>query len=415
MRDQLRPGVHRIPGASVPPGWRAVQLCEVSTNIAGGRLGLTKQSHYRPSGTPAFSAAGQDGFVERKEFRGTDGVVLSAIGANCGRCFLAGGDWTTLANTQAIVPRVDLDARYLFYRINREDYWPRSGSAQPFIKPSSIGKCWLLLPPLPEQRRIAEILDTLDEAIRKTEQVIAKLQQMKQGLLHDLLTRGIDDNGELRDPVRHPEQFEDSALGRIPKGWEVHAGISLFTLHSGTTPSILREDAGGRALYLKVDDFNHPDNQYGLFVAKLTFDPRPGATGIFSPGALVFPKRGAAIFQNRVQVLRRAATIDPNLMVLQPHGVLGDFLCQYLRFFNLSNICDNSGLPQINNKHLYPLRFAIPPADEQERSMSSLRALEARTEAEHANLAKLRTLKHGLMDDLLTGRVRVKVPKEDAV
>ena len=53
--------------------------------------------------------------------------------------------------------------------------------------------------------------------IRHTEQVIAKLQQMKQGLLHDLLTRGIDDNGELRDPVRHPEQFKDSPLGRIPK------------------------------------------------------------------------------------------------------------------------------------------------------------------------------------------------------
>ena len=48
------------------------------------------------------------------------------------------------------------------------------------------------LPPLPEQRRIAEILDTVDEAIRKTEQLIAKLKQVKQGLLHDLLTRGID-------------------------------------------------------------------------------------------------------------------------------------------------------------------------------------------------------------------------------
>ena len=44
---------------------------------------------------------------------------------------------------------------------------------------------------------------------------------MKQGLLHDLLTRGIDDNGELRDPDRHPEQFKDSPLGRIPREWEV--------------------------------------------------------------------------------------------------------------------------------------------------------------------------------------------------
>ena len=73
----------------------------------------------------------------------------------------------------------------------------------------------LCVPSLPEQRRIAEILDTLDEAIRRTEQIIAKLKQIKQGLLHDLLTRGIDENGELRDPERHPEQFKDSPLGRF--------------------------------------------------------------------------------------------------------------------------------------------------------------------------------------------------------
>ncbi len=89
------------------------------------------------------------------------------------------------------------------------------------ISSSTLREFAVPLPPLPEQRRIAEILDTLDEAIRKTEQVIAKLQQMKQGLLHDLLTRGIDENGELRDPERHPEQFKDSPLGRIPREWEV--------------------------------------------------------------------------------------------------------------------------------------------------------------------------------------------------
>ena len=72
---------------------------------------------------------------------------------------------------------------------------------------------------LDEQRRVAEILDTLDEAIRRTEQIIAKLKQIKQGLLHDLLTRGIDENGQLRDPERHPDQFKDSPLGRIPSEW----------------------------------------------------------------------------------------------------------------------------------------------------------------------------------------------------
>jgi type I restriction enzyme S subunit len=235
---------------------------------------------------------------------------------------------------------------------------------------------------------------------------------MKQGLLHDLLTRGIDENGELRDPERHPERFKDSPLGRIPTEWEVVLGERLFSLHSGTAPAELREDGGGAALYLKVDDFNHPANQYGLNVAELTFGPRPGGSGVFSPGAIVFPKRGAAIFQNRVQILLRPVTVDPNLMVLHPLNVDAQFLQNYLIHFNLSNICDNSGLPQINNKHIYPLLFAVPDISEQRRVIASLDSLAARLRQEKVESMKLRTLKHGLMDDLLTGRVRVPIPEE---
>jgi hypothetical protein len=92
------------------------------------------------------------------------------------------------------------------------------------------------VPPLSEQRQIAAILDTIDDAIRKTEQIIAKLKQVKQGLLHNLLTRGIDDNGELRDPERHPEQFKDSVLGRIPKCWETRKLGELSNVVRGSTP-----------------------------------------------------------------------------------------------------------------------------------------------------------------------------------
>jgi len=85
------------------------------------------------------------------------------------------------------------------------------------LSAKDIEKIELPFFPVNDQRRIAEILDTLDETIQKTEQLIAKLKQIKQGLLHDLLTRGIDENGQLRDPIAHPEQFKDSVLGRIPK------------------------------------------------------------------------------------------------------------------------------------------------------------------------------------------------------
>lgn len=57
-----------------------------------------------------------------------------------------------------------------------------------------------------EQRTIVEILDSLDEMIAHTESLIQKLKQIKAGLLHDLLTRGLDENGELRDAIAHPEK-----------------------------------------------------------------------------------------------------------------------------------------------------------------------------------------------------------------
>jgi type I restriction enzyme S subunit len=115
----------------------------------------------------------------------------------------------------------------------------------------------IYVPPLPEQHRIAEILDTLDEAIRKTGQVIANLQQMKQGLLHDLLTRGIDENGELRDPERHPELFKDSLLGRIPRGWETMCAAQLMQPGRKVTYGIVQPGhfSPGGALLVRGQDY----------------------------------------------------------------------------------------------------------------------------------------------------------------
>ena len=204
----------------VPNGWRHNQLGKVCDICGGGRLGLTKEKHYRSSGVLAFSAAGPDGFVEETEYQDQAGVVLSAIGANCGRCFFASGDWTTLANVQAIIPHSDVDAKFLYYVINRDGYWERSGSAQPFIKPSTIRSSWVVYPSnVPEQTKIAEILSRVDQAIEQTEALIAKQQCIKTGLVQDLLTRGIDKHGNLRSEQTH--QFKDSPLGRIPVEWEV--------------------------------------------------------------------------------------------------------------------------------------------------------------------------------------------------
>ena len=100
---KLGPGHQPITEVDLPIGWVASRIGDACSTVQGGRLGLTKGDNYRSSGFPAYSAAGQDGFVEVPEFA-QEGVVLSVIGANCGRCFYANGQWTTLANVQAILP-----------------------------------------------------------------------------------------------------------------------------------------------------------------------------------------------------------------------------------------------------------------------------------------------------------------------
>ncbi|MGH8059646.1 MAG: N-6 DNA methylase, partial [Candidatus Entotheonellia bacterium] len=91
------------------------------------------------------------------------------------------------------------------------------------INLSALKTVQIWAPQLCEQRQIARTLDTVHEAIAKTKAVIAKLKQVRAGLLHDLLTHGLDEHGQLRDPIAHPEQFQDSLFGRIPREWEIKA------------------------------------------------------------------------------------------------------------------------------------------------------------------------------------------------
>src|SRR5208337_4545302 len=96
------------------------------------------------------------------------------------------------------------------------------GSTRYGLSNSGIGRTPLRLPPLSQQRKIARILTTLDNLIEKTEALIAKYQAIKQGMMHDLFTRGVDAHGHLRPPqTEAPHLYKQSELGWIPKEWEV--------------------------------------------------------------------------------------------------------------------------------------------------------------------------------------------------
>ena len=258
-----------------------------------------------------------------------------------------------------------------------------------------------------EQSKIAEILTTVDRAIEQTETLIAKQQRIKTGLMHDLLTRGIDEHGNLRSESTH--EFKDSPLGRIPVEWQCDVGARFFDLRAGIPVSRLMRSQDGNALFLKVDDFNDPANANGLIRSEYTFVCTPILESrLLQPGTIVFPKRGAAIFVNRVELLKRTGTLDPNLMGLIPKArVRPEFMRLVLLHRNLGTICDNSGIPQINNKHLYPLLFMMPGYEEQREIVTRVMKSEGLLFASTESVQKLQRLRTGMMQDLLTGNRRV--------
>lgn len=161
-------------------------LADLATIHSGGRLGLTG-SDFVDRGVPAYGAAGINGYVDRAEYEKTAAVILSSIGARCGKCFLATGSWTSLANTQVIVPDVRrVDPRFLWYQLNDERRWHRSGSAQPFIKPSDVKAHKVFLPSVEDQRRIAAILDYADAILARRQDILARLDSLAQSIFNQM-------------------------------------------------------------------------------------------------------------------------------------------------------------------------------------------------------------------------------------
>lgn len=296
----------------------------------------------------------------------------------------------------------NIDKKFLYYSLLADvNKLKRSltGSTMVHISKENMEPRLFLVPPLKEQQKIAEILSSVDAAIEKTEQVIAKTEEVKKGLMQQLLTKGIG----------HTE-FKQTEVGEIPVEWEVKSGEELFNIVSGYSPSAVTDlIEAGSILFLKVNDFNN--NRMYIKQSALYFEEANNSKiKCYNPGTIIFPKRGAAIFTNKIAILSKKAAFDTNIMGLEcNHLINNQFLYFYLKNYGLYNISDNSGVPQLNNKHINPLLIPVPSLNEQIKIVENIQCFEMKLEKELLYLEKLFKVKQGLMQQLLTGQVRVKI------
>lgn len=317
-------------------------------------------------------------------------------------------------------PRV-VDRSYLRLVIQAEQVVGRQvvrmshGSIMSGLSSGIVRRLRVPVPSLPEQRRIATILDTADEAIRRTEQLIAKLEQMKRGLLYDLLTRGIDENGELRDRKRDSTQH--SPIGQCPAHWGF-VRLQDVTAHvtKGATPTTFGfswADSEGvvflRSECVRDGSFSLEGSERISLAAHRAMQRSqilPGdllmtITGYIGRSCIYptsMPEGNINQHIARIRVLP-GSNVDPGFVM----WALQDRRQRALLERDLTGLA----YPQISLAQVQAIPLPVPPMVEQLQIAGILDAHESRIRQESALLAKLRLLKRGLMDDLLTGRVRV--------
>ncbi|HRP01903.1 MAG TPA: restriction endonuclease subunit S [Candidatus Kapabacteria bacterium] len=261
------------------------------------------------------------------------------------------------------------------------------------------------------QTRIAEILSTADKAIEDSEKLIAKYKRMKTGMMQDLLTKGIDENGNIRSEATH--KFKDSPLGRIPVEWEVKRleEVCIYVSDGSHFSPKAREEGFviGNVKDMEEFDFNYNSctkisiRDYEVLVSQ-NCQPLKGDILLSKDGTI-----GKVFVFNKDKKI----VILSSIAILRPSDKYSSLYLSYLlksQYFNknLIKFISGSALKRIVIRDIKKMIFPLSSDErEQNRICDYLSEIDSLVFVETETLSKLKRLKAGLMNDLLSGKVEV--------
>ena len=269
-----------------------------------------------------------------------------------------------------------------------------------------------------EQEKIASILLKINTAIEQTQSLINKYSNIKKGLMHDLLTYGIDEKGQIRSEKTH--RFKDSPLGRIPKEWEIKTIGEITTkVGSGITPT------GGSEIYLsegvlfirsqnvypygfKLDDVVYISEKVNESMRRSQlqkFDVLLNITGASIGRSTYVPENFPC-----ANVNQHVCIIRLEKPSLEKAIFLSTFLNSDFGQMQIDQSNAGSNREGLNYEQVKKIIFPLFTNDKEYINfVETMNKVNMVIDSEQKTLEKLFSQKQGLMSDLLTGKIRVKV------
>ena len=388
----------------LPGGWQRVRLGDVATLQRGMDL---PEADREPGQVPVYGSNGRLGFHDSSPIDGP-GVITGRSGS-IGIVYYSHSAYWPLNTTLYVKDFHGNNVRYIYHLLSNlhlEQFAASTGV--PSLNRNFVHPYVVAVPPLPEQRAIAAVLDSIDEAIEGDEAVIAATEGLRDALLHDLLARGL--------PGQHTEFRDVPGLGAIPTAWDVVRLGDVAEVTSGLAMGPHRIPQKSPRPYLTVanvqaNEVSIDENRL-MEVSESEYQSRTLRTGdlVLVEGHAQISQLGRAAiipseadgytFQNHLFRVRTGELSDARFVAAYVNGHGGR---RYFGSFGGTT----SGLNTVSAANVKALPVPLPSLIEQHRIASMLDGVDAAIHVAREEAARLRLLKDSAAAALLSGRVRV--------
>lgn len=375
-----------------------------------------------------YGTGGKVGYAAASLFNGPL-VIVARKGTLDKPIYVEGACWV-IDTAFAVLPKNDVNAKWLYYQLSNCDLKKLNESTGvPSISRDYLYRLSFEKQSLPEQRKIARILSTVDAIIEKTEAAIAKYKAIRQGMMHDLFTRGLDENGHLRPRYEDaPDLYKYTELGWVPKEWETEQIGNVLKIKHGfafSSKFFTEEDTG----FILLTPGNFHLNGHLYFEKRNTkyFSGSIPEDTIFSDGDLLIVMTDLTQDMNilgNVVILNSQKKVLHNqrigkIMLNKKDYTIPKYVLYVLNtYYSKSNIkrtATGTTVRHTSPENIYKSIIPIPKSNEQELIANSLISIDKHISREFDSLQKMASMKRGFMSDLLTGKKTVKCDDEEKV
>ncbi len=407
----------------LPKSWDVVKLKALSVKLIGGGTPSTTKKNYWNGEIPWMTSAHITGRMVKNGQRHISkeglensaskivpkGNLLVATRVGIGKAAVNMLDIAISQDlTGVVIDKEKVSPEFLYWFLinsGRKLKALAQGSTIKGVLREDLGRMLIPYPSISEQNGIVEVLSCVDLTIQKTDEVIAKTERLKKGLMQQLLTKGID----------HKE-FKDTEIGKIPKEWDIKTVDNLFTVETGTTPSTLQKDYWnqGTVNWITPTDLSKLNGEIHIEKSeRLVTEKALGETNLtkMPKGSIILSTRAPVGY---VAVLKQDAAFNQGCKGLVQRGankIFPEFYAYYLLSKKklLQSLSGGSTFLELSKDMLCNIKVPHMTIAEQSQISAILLLNDQRIWFERKQKEKLERIKQGLMDLLLTGKVRVRM------